>query len=83
MLYAPEGAQATEVLLDAIGRSDGTRMSVIRELFATKVRNGVLGTFSFDRFGDIVPSPVAIYRFRNREVRTAGVVRVPLDAIAP
>ena len=83
LLYAPEAAQATEVLLDAIGRSDGTRMSVIRELFATKVRNGVLGTFSFDRFGDIVPSPVAIYRFRNREVRTAGVVRVPLDAIDP
>ena len=81
MLYAPEAAQATEVLLDAIGRSDGTRMSVVRELFATKVRDGVLGTFSFDRFGDVVPSPVAIYRFRNRQVVSAGVVRVPLDAI--
>jgi branched-chain amino acid transport system substrate-binding protein len=83
LLYAPEAAQATEVLLDAIGRSDGTRMSVVRELFATKVRGGVLGTFSFDRFGDIVPSPVAIYRFRNGQVLTAGVVRVPLDAIDP
>jgi len=83
MLYAPEAGQATEVLLDAIGRSDGTRMSVVRELFATKVRDGVLGTFSFDQFGDIVPSPVAIYRFRDGQVRTAGVVRVPLNAIAP
>jgi len=81
LLYAPEAAQSAEVLLDAIGRSDGTRMSVVRELFATKVRNGVLGTFSFDRFGDIVPSPVGIYRFRNRQVLTVGVVRAPLDAI--
>lgn len=81
LLYAPEAAQAAEVLLDAIGRSDGTRKSVVRELFATKIRNGVLGTFSFDRFGDIVPAPVAIYRFRNRQILTAGVVRAPLDAI--
>ena len=78
---APEAAQATEVLLDAIARSDGTRMSVVRELFASKVRNGILGTFSFDRFGDIVPAPVAIYRIHNRRVVTAGVERAPLEAL--
>ena len=81
LFWAPEAAQAAEVLLDAIARSDGTRMSVVRELFATKVRNGVLGTFSFDRFGDIVPAPVTIYRVRNRQLLTAGVVRAPLDAL--
>jgi len=81
--WVPETAQATEVLLDAIARSDGTRMSVIRELLATKVRNGLLGTFSFDRFGDIVPAPVAIYRFRHHRLATLGVVRAPLDAIDP
>jgi branched-chain amino acid transport system substrate-binding protein len=81
--WVPETAQATEVLLDAIARSDGTRMSVVRELFATKVRNGLLGTFSFDRFGDIVPAPVAIYRVRNGRLTTSAVVRAPLDAIDP
>ncbi len=68
-LYAPEAAQATEVLLDAIARSDGTRASVVEELFATKVENGILGSFSFDRYGDIVPAPVGIYRIRGRQAR--------------
>jgi len=80
-LGAPEAAQATEVLLDAIGRSDGTRASVVDELFATKVANGILGSFSFDRFGDIVPAPVGIYRFRDQKIVVEGVVRAPLDAI--
>jgi branched-chain amino acid transport system substrate-binding protein len=55
-------AQATEVLLDAIARSDGTRASVIRELFGTKVTDGLLGDFSFDANGDISESPVTILR---------------------
>jgi class 3 adenylate cyclase/ABC-type branched-subunit amino acid transport system substrate-binding protein/sugar lactone lactonase YvrE len=55
-------AQATEVLLDAIGRSDGTRASVVEELFRTRVENGLLGRFGFDRNGDITESPVTIVR---------------------
>jgi hypothetical protein len=31
-------AQSTEVLLDAITRSDGTRVSVVEELFRTRVQ---------------------------------------------
>lgn len=33
-------AQATEVLLDALARSDGTRSSVVDELFRTRIRDG-------------------------------------------
>ncbi len=36
-------AQATEILLDAIGRSDGTRSSVTRELRGTSIEDGILG----------------------------------------
>jgi branched-chain amino acid transport system substrate-binding protein len=75
---APEAAQATEVLLQAIARSDGTRASVARELFATRVKDGILGSFSFDRNGDIVPRPVGVYRFERGRFVTDGVVRVPL-----
>jgi hypothetical protein len=67
------------VLLDAIGRSDGTRASVVEELFATKVRDGILGTFHFDRFGDIDPAPVGVYRFEKRKILVEGVVRAPLE----
>jgi hypothetical protein len=76
----PEAAQSAEVLLDAIGRSDGTRASVVEELFATKVENGILGSFSFDRFGDIDPAPVGIYRFRGGKIVGEGVVRAPLGS---
>lgn len=55
-------AQATEVLLDAIARSDGTRASVLRELFETHIADGLLGSFGFDKNGDISESPVTIVR---------------------
>ncbi|HEX4747222.1 MAG TPA: BTAD domain-containing putative transcriptional regulator [Gaiellaceae bacterium] len=53
-------AQAAQVLLDAIARSDGTRGSVIRELFRTDVRGGLIGDFTFDENGDISQSPITI-----------------------
>ncbi len=76
-LGAPEAAQAAEVLIDAIGRSDGSRASVVDELFATEVENGILGTFSFDRFGDIDPAAVGVYRFEGGKIVADSVVRVP------
>jgi branched-chain amino acid transport system substrate-binding protein len=75
----PEAAQATEVLLDAIARSDGTRASVVEELFATKVVGGILGSFTFDELGDIDPAPVGVYRFQDGRIVVDGVVRTPLD----
>lgn len=76
-LGAPEAAQATEVMLDAIGRSDGTRASVVEELFDTRVENGILGSFAFDRFGDIDPAPIGVYRFEGGRIVGHGVVRTP------
>ena len=54
-LYA---AQAAEVVLRAIARSEATRASVLRELRAATVSNG----FRFDRNGDLTPPRVAVYR---------------------
>jgi ABC-type branched-subunit amino acid transport system substrate-binding protein len=54
-------AQATEVLLDAIAASDGTRASVTRILFRTRVENGILGSFGFDANGDTTAGGVTIY----------------------
>jgi len=55
-------AEAAGVLLDAIGRSDGTRDSVLEQLFATRAHPGLLGAFGFDANGDITESPVTILR---------------------
>jgi branched-chain amino acid transport system substrate-binding protein len=51
--YAILGAQAAQVLLDAISRSDGTRSSVIEEVYKTKVTDGLIGTFTFNKNGDL------------------------------
>jgi len=58
-------AQAAEVLLDAIARSDGTRRSVVEELFRTRVEGGLLGSFGFDANGDVTSGPITIVRVRT------------------
>jgi branched-chain amino acid transport system substrate-binding protein len=55
-------AQAMEVVLDGIRRSDGTRPSVLQALFETRIRNGIIGSVGFDRNGDVETSPVTILR---------------------
>ena len=50
--YAIYGAQAAQVLLDAIENSDGSRSDVIAKMFATEVTDGLLGSFKFNENGD-------------------------------
>ena len=51
--YAILGAQAAQVLIDAIERSDATRESVIEEVYATEVTDGLIGDFSLNENGDL------------------------------
>src|SRR5438034_4379285 len=51
--YAILGAQAAQVLLDAIDKSDGSRSSVIDNVYKTKVDNGLIGNFSINKNGDL------------------------------
>ena len=55
-------AQAADVLLDAIAASDGTRASVTAKVFATHLRNGLLGDVSFDSNGDSAAGVVTVWR---------------------
>ena len=72
LFYTASAAQATEILLDAIARSDGTRASVTRELFKTRVENGILGDIRFDKNGDPVEALVTIRAsYAPRARRTA------------
>ena len=68
-----EAAQATELLLRAIARSDGSRASVLKELRASEVRNGILGNFGFDANGDITTAPIAVVRITGRTRPGAGL----------
>ena len=72
-IYVLPAAQAAEVVLQAIARSDGTRASVLEQLRATKVKDGILGSFRFDRNGDITPARVAILRVTGKTPPQAGL----------
>jgi branched-chain amino acid transport system substrate-binding protein len=60
--YSMYAAQAAEVMLDAIARSDGTRASVTRELMTPHVQNGFMGSLRIDRNGDTTRQRVSILR---------------------
>jgi branched-chain amino acid transport system substrate-binding protein len=60
--FTPYAAQATEVLLAAIAKSDGTRRSVVANLLRVKITNGILGSFGFDANGDMTANAMPIFR---------------------
>jgi branched-chain amino acid transport system substrate-binding protein len=85
--YAILGAQATRVMLDAIENSDGSRASVIEEVFKTKIDNGLIGSFEINENGDITGAKGAallftIYKGTNKLVtfKTAGPKANLVDA---
>jgi branched-chain amino acid transport system substrate-binding protein len=61
--YAIYGAQAAQILLDAIAASDYTRAGVIEQIFATEVSGGFLGDFTFTEFGDPTLASGAVIGF--------------------
>jgi ABC-type branched-subunit amino acid transport system substrate-binding protein len=71
-----ESAQAAQLVLSAIARSDGTRASVLRNLRASRVTDGILGSFHFDRNGDIDPPVMPIERLdaTRRDAPIEGAV---------
>jgi branched-chain amino acid transport system substrate-binding protein len=72
-----EAAQATETVLAAIARSDGTRASVLAELQKTREQDSILGDFTFDDYGDITPAPFTISRFTGEKLVAERVIAVP------
>ena len=80
-----EAAQATETVLAAIARSDGTRASVLAELQDTREQDSILGDFAFDPYGDMTPAPFTIARVTGTRSRPANnlvvdrVIAVPTE----
>ena len=81
--FAVNAAQAMDVLLDAVARSDGTRTSVTSKLFSTRVSKGILGSFWITPTGDTTLNAVAMYRVTGGKVTTYATVKVPDTLVAP
>jgi branched-chain amino acid transport system substrate-binding protein len=80
--YSVYTAQATHMLLDAIAASDGSRSGVLRNLFRTRVDDGLLGDFTIDRYGDTTLTTIAVYRLHGARLRLATMVSPPTDLLA-
>ena len=61
--YAIYGAQAAQIVFDAIANSDGSRADVIAKMFETQVTDGLLGSFGFNENGDPTNASGAVVGF--------------------
>jgi branched-chain amino acid transport system substrate-binding protein len=61
--YAIYGAQAAQIIVDAIGNSDASRAGVLEQIFQTEVKGGYLGDFSFNENGDPTLASGAVVGF--------------------
>jgi branched-chain amino acid transport system substrate-binding protein len=68
------GAAAAELLLDAIAASDGSRKSVVTQLFRSSTRRSILGRFGFDQNGDPTVGATTVYQIRAKKQTTAEVL---------
>jgi branched-chain amino acid transport system substrate-binding protein len=79
--YSVYAAQAAEVLLAAIERSNGTRADVAKQLFKTRVNNGILGSFAINANGDTSSNPVTIYMVKGGKSTTYKVIVPPVSLV--
>jgi branched-chain amino acid transport system substrate-binding protein len=67
--YAIYGYESMSLLLDAIKRAsakgDITRQAVVDQIFQTKNRNSVLGTYSIDKNGDTSLTDYGLYKIAS------------------
>jgi branched-chain amino acid transport system substrate-binding protein len=72
--YSVYAAQATEVMLAAIGQSNGTRADVTKQLFKVNLKNSILGNVAFNANGDVTSNPVTIYKVKGNSAPTLKVI---------
>jgi branched-chain amino acid transport system substrate-binding protein len=77
--YAIYGFEAMSLTLDAIERASAkgevTRESVIEQLFATKDRKSVLGTYSIDPNGDTTLTDYGAYSIKGGKLQFAETIK--------
>lgn len=84
--YAILAAQAAQVLLDAIEKSDGSRAEVITNVFNTHVTDGLIGSFSFNKNGDLSGATGAsleftVYDGKNNTLATIKTTTPPTNLV--
>jgi branched-chain amino acid transport system substrate-binding protein len=80
--YSVYAAQAAEVMVAAIAKSNGTRSSVTSNLLKTRAVNGIIGSFRINKNGDTTSNPVTIYLVKGGKSTEFKVIVPPLSLVA-
>ncbi len=80
--FSVHTAQATNMMLDAIADSDGTRAQVLKNLFEANVEGGYIGDFEIDRYGDTTLNTIAVYRIEDGDLRFETAITPPPELLA-
>jgi len=78
--YSVYAAQAAEVLVAAIAKSNGTRADVAKQLFKVNIQS-ILGKVSFNANGDVTANPVTIYQVKGGKSTTYKVIVPPKSLV--
>jgi branched-chain amino acid transport system substrate-binding protein len=79
--YTPYAAAETQVLLNAIKASDGTRGDIAKHLFGVQVTNSVLGNFAIDQNGDTNQGSMTIDVAKGGKLVTYNVLTPPSNLV--
>jgi branched-chain amino acid transport system substrate-binding protein len=74
--YAAYGAQAMDVMLNAVAAGGGDRSRTNKAVFGMSITNGILGTFTINSTGDTNLTPITIYK-------QAGKALIPVKTLIP
>jgi branched-chain amino acid transport system substrate-binding protein len=80
--FSVHTAQATQMMLDAIADSDGSRAEVLENLFDARVEGGYVGDFEFDRYGDTTLNTVGVYRIEDGDLVFETAITPPPELLA-
>jgi branched-chain amino acid transport system substrate-binding protein len=79
--YTPYAAAETQVLLNAIKASNGTRGDIAKHLFGVQVTNSVLGNFAIDQNGDTNQGTMTIDVAKGGKLVTYKVLTPPSNLV--
>jgi branched-chain amino acid transport system substrate-binding protein len=74
--YSQYGAQAMQVMLQAVAAGGGDRAKTTKAIFGINITNGIIGNFSINATGDINLTPITIYK-------QVGKNLVPIKTLIP